>query len=259
MATSSPRLRASDEKRRPSVFWPLAAVVVPILSLIARVEIIGGEKLPREGRVRPRAEPLHRVRSADRRPRRLAAGPRAALHGEGEPLQGSGARLGPARHRAWSRSRARRRRPPRGRPSRRPRSSSSTAAGSSCTPRARSRATPTCGRCAARPARCASRSSGDIPLIPMAHWGAQALLPRYGKLSLWPRDATCDVIVGDPVDLSAFAASRAQPAALVAGDRPCSWAPSPQLLVAAARRAGARRSAGIPPTHGQKETGRLEP
>ncbi len=49
MATPSPRPRASEEKTKPSVFWPLAAIVVPLVSLIARVEIIDGEKLPRQG------------------------------------------------------------------------------------------------------------------------------------------------------------------------------------------------------------------
>ncbi|WP_135805142.1 lysophospholipid acyltransferase family protein, partial [Salmonella enterica] len=39
----------SPEKTRPSVFWPLAAIVVPLVSLIAKVRIIGAEKVPREG------------------------------------------------------------------------------------------------------------------------------------------------------------------------------------------------------------------
>ncbi|WP_286309709.1 lysophospholipid acyltransferase family protein [Agromyces mangrovi Wang et al. 2018] len=44
-----------------------------------------------------------------------------------------------------------------------------------------------------------------IPLIPVAHWGTQELMPRYGKkLHPFPRK-TIDVAVGKPVDLSAFA------------------------------------------------------
>ena len=43
-----------------------------------------------------------------------------------------------------------------------------------------------------------------IPLIPVAHWGTQLVMPRYGKkISLFPRK-TIDVKFGDPVDLSAF-------------------------------------------------------
>ena len=43
-----------------------------------------------------------------------------------------------------------------------------------------------------------------IPLIPMAHWGGQDILPRYGKLSFWPLRRQVQVIVGDPVDISEF-------------------------------------------------------
>ena len=42
----------------------------------------------------------------------------------------------------------------------------------------------------------------DVPLIPMAHWGVQQILPRYSKkLSVFPRK-TVEAIIGDPVDLS---------------------------------------------------------
>jgi 1-acyl-sn-glycerol-3-phosphate acyltransferase len=44
----------------------------------------------------------------------------------------------------------------------------------------------------------------DIPLIPVAHWGAQHVMPRYGKkISLFPRKMIT-VKIGDPVDLSPF-------------------------------------------------------
>jgi 1-acyl-sn-glycerol-3-phosphate acyltransferase len=42
-----------------------------------------------------------------------------------------------------------------------------------------------------------------IPIIPVAHWGTQLVLPRYGRLSLFPRKKIV-VKYGDPVDLSAF-------------------------------------------------------
>ena len=48
----------------------------------------------------------------------------------------------------------------------------------------------------------------DIPLIPVAHWGTQLVMPRYAKrISVFPRK-TITVKIGDPVDLSAF---RGQP------------------------------------------------
>jgi 1-acyl-sn-glycerol-3-phosphate acyltransferase len=43
----------------------------------------------------------------------------------------------------------------------------------------------------------------DIPIIPLAHWGTQLVLPRYGKLSLFPRKKIV-VKYGDPVDLSPY-------------------------------------------------------
>ncbi len=43
-----------------------------------------------------------------------------------------------------------------------------------------------------------------VPLVPMAHWGTQLVMPRYGKkISFFPRK-TIRVKIGDPVDLSAF-------------------------------------------------------
>jgi 1-acyl-sn-glycerol-3-phosphate acyltransferase len=46
------------------------------------------------------------------------------------------------------------------------------------------------------------------PVIPIAHWGAQYILP-YGtkKLHLWPRK-TVRMVAGPPVDLSAYAGQR---------------------------------------------------
>jgi 1-acyl-sn-glycerol-3-phosphate acyltransferase len=44
-----------------------------------------------------------------------------------------------------------------------------------------------------------------IPIVPMAHWGTQAVMARYSKkINFFPRH-TVDVKIGDPVDLSEFA------------------------------------------------------
>jgi len=44
----------------------------------------------------------------------------------------------------------------------------------------------------------------DVPLIPMAHWGVQRILPRYSKrLSVFPRKDV-EAIIGEPVDLARF-------------------------------------------------------
>lgn len=45
---------------------------------------------------------------------------------------------------------------------------------------------------------------GGIPVVPIAHWGAHEVFPRYGKrFHLFPRKLS-RVVVGEPVDLSAF-------------------------------------------------------
>lgn len=42
----------------------------------------------------------------------------------------------------------------------------------------------------------------DIPLIPMAHWGVQQILPRYqGRLRVVPR-SNVEMLVGPPLDLT---------------------------------------------------------
>jgi len=44
----------------------------------------------------------------------------------------------------------------------------------------------------------------DIPLIPAAHWGTQILMPRYsGRIRFFP-PTPITVLIGKPIDLSAF-------------------------------------------------------
>ena len=95
-----------------------------------------------------------------------------------------------------------------------------------------------------------------IPLVPAAHWGTQAILPRYGKkLSLFPRK-TVDVIIGEPLDLSAYADKPLDSANLSAA--------TTELMDAIAALLGELRGETPPAErwdpakHGQKETGRLD-
>ena len=98
--------------------------------------------------------------------------------------------------------------------------------------------------------------AGDIPLIPVAHWGVQEILPRYGKLSLWPLRKRVRVRVGDALDLSAFAGRTRETSALVAA--------TDLLMAEIARLESELRGEPAPAqrwdpaSHGQKETGRLE-
>lgn len=96
----------------------------------------------------------------------------------------------------------------------------------------------------------------DVPLIPVAHWGTQKILPRYGKkISLFPRK---DVRVrfGPPVDLAAFrgkpldAASLAKATDLVMVEI--------TKLLAEMRGETPPKKRWDPAKKGQSETGRFE-
>ncbi|MET0161823.1 MAG: lysophospholipid acyltransferase family protein [Microbacteriaceae bacterium] len=93
-----------------------------------------------------------------------------------------------------------------------------------------------------------------IPIIPMAHWGSQGLMARYGKrVSLFQRKPV-QIIIGDPIDLSAVAGRTHDKTALEAG--------SAQVMHEVARLLGELRGETPPAElwdpakHDQKETGR---
>lgn len=93
-----------------------------------------------------------------------------------------------------------------------------------------------------------------IPLIPAVSWGAERILPRYGKISLFPRkDVT--VVFGPPLDLSAYVGKSTDQKALAAATL--------ELMNTLAAMLGELRGE-IPPAkrwdpaeHGQSEIGRF--
>ncbi len=96
----------------------------------------------------------------------------------------------------------------------------------------------------------------DIPIIPAAHWGTQALMPRYGKkISLFPRK-TIDVAIGEPLDLSAYRGRPLDQATLLKATGELMNAIA--ALLAELRGEPAPAERWDPTAHGQKETGRLE-
>jgi len=256
VATPSPSPRASEEKTKPSVFWPLAAIVVPLVSLIARVEIIDGEKLPRQGPYvlapshSTEFDPLIvalAVWRMGRAPRFMAKESLFKVPVLGWALRATG--MVPVA-----------------------RSSSASAArqtiaasellvehgrGVIVYPEGTLTRDPDLWPMRGKTGAVRLALADDIPLIPMAHWGAQDILPRYGKLSLWPLRRHVRVIVGDPVDLSEWSGEQAQPAALVAGtDRLMN---DIAQLLSQLRGEPAPEKRWNPAEHGQRETGRLEP
>lgn len=95
----------------------------------------------------------------------------------------------------------------------------------------------------------------DIPLIPVAHWGTQKVLPRYGKISVFPRKSIT-VKFGDPVDLSEFAGRAADPKVLNAATAKLMTAITG--LLADLRNETAPLEVWDPAKHNQTEIGRIE-
>ena len=98
--------------------------------------------------------------------------------------------------------------------------------------------------------------TAGAPLIPVAHWGTQKILPRYGKrISLFPRK---DVRIrfGDPVDLSAFEGRTLDTAAL--GEATDLLMDAITALLAELRDETPPAERWNPARKGQSETGRFE-
>ena len=96
----------------------------------------------------------------------------------------------------------------------------------------------------------------NIPLIPMAHWGVQEILPRYSsKLSLFPRK-TVTAIVGDPVDLDRFRGKPLEASLLSEATEVVMQEVTRLLEQLRGETAPAER--WDPAKHGQSETGRFE-
>jgi 1-acyl-sn-glycerol-3-phosphate acyltransferase len=96
----------------------------------------------------------------------------------------------------------------------------------------------------------------DVPVIPMATWGAQRVLPRWSKkISLFPRKPI-EVIFGDPVDLSPWAGKYTDQVALAEATLAIMQAIT--ALVEELRGEDAPEKRWDPAEHGQPEYGRLE-
>ena len=253
MATHRPR--ASAEKTRPSIFWPLAAIVVPLLSLVFKVEVEGSEKLPRDGAyvVAPNhvseIDPLVvalAVWRMGRAPRFMAKESLFRVPVLGWILRATGM-IPVARTTSASAARA-------------TLAASETLArngsGVIVYPEGSLTRDPDLWPMRGKTGAVRLALAGGIPVIPMAQWGAQQVMPRYGKLKLWPLRRRVRVIVGDPVDLSAYAGRASSQSALVEATDVVMADIAGLLSQLRGEPAPAER--WNPADHGQKETGRLE-
>ncbi|WP_404433368.1 1-acyl-sn-glycerol-3-phosphate acyltransferase [Microbacterium lacus] len=253
MARSRPR--ASEEKRRPSVFWPLAAIVVPLVSLVVKLDIEGAEKIPREGAyvIAPNHysefDPLVvalAVWRAGRLPRFMAKESLFRIPVLGAVLRATG--MVPVARQSSAAA------------ARETLNASETLVehgrGVIVYPEGSLTREPNLWPMRGKTGAVRLALEADIPVIPMAHWGTQAVIPRYGKLSLWPLRKPVAVIFGDPVDLDTFRGAKLPPAGLAAATDVVMK--DIAGLLSTLRNEPAPSARWNPGEHGQKETGRLE-
>ena len=96
-----------------------------------------------------------------------------------------------------------------------------------------------------------------IPLVPVAHWGVQRILPRYGgRFRPIPRKDV-EMLVGPPLDLSPWAGREQDPAALA--EATTALMDAVAALVGELRGQAPPAERWDPAAHGQSEYGRLTP
>lgn len=254
VARSAAHRRASTEKTRPSVFWVLAVVVVPLVGLFAKIRIEGAENLPQEGAyvVAPNHnsefDPLIvavAVWRLGRAPRFMAKESLFRVPVLGWALRATG--MVPVARSSSAAS---------------AKQTLQTSAelvergrGVIVYPEGTLTRDPDLWPMRGKTGAVRLAAAGGIPLIPFAHWGVQEIMPRYGKLR-FPRRREVTVVVGEPIDLGDLAGAQTSPAGLSQG--------TTRLMDALARLVGAVRGAEPPAerwnpaSHRQTETGRFE-
>lgn len=247
---------ARSETRRPSLFWPLAVIVVPLISLLAKIRVTGKEKLPAQGAfvLAPNHysefDPLIvavAVWRLGRAPRFMAKDSLFKIPVLGWLLRRTG--MIPVA-----------------------RSSSATAAkqtmkqseelvehgrGVIVYPEGTLTRDPGLWPMRGKSGAVRLALADDIPLIPMAQWGTQTIMGRYQKgLSLWPLRKPVNIVIGDPVDLSDLRGRAGEQSALTEATNRLMNAITALLEDLRDEKAPAER--WNPASHGQKETGRLD-
>ncbi|MFC6355201.1 lysophospholipid acyltransferase family protein [Luethyella okanaganae] len=245
--------RIRSEKSRPSIFWLLAALLVPVMSLAARYEIEDGHKLPRTGafvlapnhysEIDPVVMGVVSWRLG-RLPRFLAKASLFRIPVAGWILRASG-QIPVDRHGSKSHTAIR--------------------AAEELVEKGRMVVVYPEGSLTRDPDMWPMRGKTGavrialergIPVIPAAHWGSQAIMARYSKkISIFPRK-TVLVKIGDPVDLSAFRGKPLDTANLNAATTVVMEAITE--LLADLRDEPAPERRWNPAEHDQKETGRFE-
>ncbi|WP_313354358.1 lysophospholipid acyltransferase family protein [Microbacterium sp.] len=247
---------AASERSRPSIFWPLAAVVIPPVSLLAKVTVTGAEKLPRTGAfvLAPNHysefDPLivaMAVYRSGRLPRFMAKDSLFRVPVLGWILRRTGmipvARASSASGAKQTLTQSR--------------DLVENGRGVIVYPEGTLTRDPDMWPMRGKSGAVRLALTGDIPLIPMAQWGTQQIMGRYQKgLSLWPLRKPVHVLIGDPVDLSDLRDRAGDPRVLTIATERLMAAIT--ALLEQLRDEPAPEKRWNPGEHGQKETGRLD-
>lgn len=245
-------MTASPEKSRPSAFWPLAAIVVPLVGLFARIELRGVENLPREGAYvlapnhNSEFDPLIvavAVWRAGRAPRFLAKESLFKVPVLGSALRATG--MVPVPRTSASANQSIKAAQDIARDGR----------GIIVYPEGTLTRDPELWPMRGKSGAVRLALGGDLPLIPMAQWGVQQILPRYGKLR-FPRRSHVIVEFGPAMDVAEYRATATQPATLTRATDALMARIAEMLSGLRGLPAPAER--WNPSQHGQNETGRLE-
>jgi len=247
--------KASAEKRRPSLFWLLAAVVIPLVGWFAKIEVRGAQNLPREGAYvlapnhHSEFDPLTVAVATwrmGRAPRFMAKESLFRVPVLGAAMRKTGmvpvSRTGRGKNGAsQSMEQA----------SQLVRDQS----GVIVYPEGTLTRDPDLWPMRGKSGAVRLALAGDLPLIPVAHWGEQQILPRYGRLRVFPPRRRVTFLVGEPIALDDLRGREHEKGVITeASDR---------LMQEVARLLGELRGETPPEErwdpsrHGQSETGRL--
>lgn len=245
----------SPERSRPTVFWPLASIVVPVVAWFAKIEITGDEHLPVEG---PYVLAPNHYSEFDpmiiavatwrlgRAPSFMAKESLFRVPVLGWALRATGmipvarsSSAAAAKHTLEQSERL-----------------VSNGRGVIVYPEGSLTRDPDMWPMRGKTGAVRLALAGDIPVIPVAMWGVENIMPRYGKLRFWRPRKRVRVRFGPASDLSAFAGSTAASALIAATDVVMA---DISVLVGELRGLTPPAERWNPSAHGQKETGRLEP
>jgi len=244
--------KASSEKSRPSLFWLLAAIVVPLVGWFAKIEVRGAENLPREGAYvlapnhHSEFDPLTVAVATwrlGRAPRFMAKESLFRVPVLGAALRATGmvpvtrGKSGASQSMAQANDIVK------------------NARGVIVYPEGTLTRDPDVWPMRGKSGAVRLALAGGIPLIPVAHWGEQQFMPRYGKLKLFPPRRRVTVVVGKPVDMSDFIGREHEKGVLNdATDRVMA---DISVLLGEIRGEQPPAERWDPARHGQSETGRM--